>query len=85
MKNYVFRLIAVFSLFGLSAAQAANAPSAKPARVPRAIVLPDYCNAPDAMAVLPDGNIILSVPNFTDPTSPGVLMKITPNDEVYLF
>jgi sugar lactone lactonase YvrE len=85
MKNYVFRLIAVFSLFGLSAAQAANAPSAKPARVPRAIVLPDYCNTPDAMAVLPDGNIILSVPNFTDPTSPGVLMKITPNDEVSLF
>ena len=51
----------------------------------RAIVLPDYCNTPDAMAVLPDGNVILSVPNFTDPTSPGVLMKITPNDEVSLF
>lgn len=51
----------------------------------RAILLPDYCNTPDAMAVLADGSLILSVPNFTDPTSPGVLMKISPQDEVSLF
>ncbi|MEA1951572.1 MAG: alpha/beta fold hydrolase [Planctomycetota bacterium] len=51
----------------------------------RSIVLPDYCNTPDAMALLADGNIILSVPNFTDPTSPGVLMKISPDDKVSLF
>jgi len=51
----------------------------------RAIQLPDYCNTPDAMAVLADGSLILSVPNFTDPTSPGVLMKIGPDDEVSLF
>lgn len=51
----------------------------------RAILLPDYCNTPDAMALLADGGIILSVPNFTDPTSPGVLMKISPKDEVSLF
>ncbi len=37
------------------------------------------------MAVLPDGAIILSVPNFTDPTSPGVLMKVAPDDGVSLF
>ncbi|MDZ7615751.1 MAG: alpha/beta fold hydrolase, partial [Patescibacteria group bacterium] len=51
----------------------------------RAILLPDYCNTPDAMALLADGNVILSVPNFTDPTSPGVLMKVSPQDEVTLF
>jgi sugar lactone lactonase YvrE len=50
-----------------------------------AIVLPDYCNTPDAMAVLADGSLILSVPNFTDPSSPGVLMKISPRDGVSLF
>ena len=37
------------------------------------------------MAVLPDGTIILAVPNFTDTKSPGVLMKISPSDEVSLF
>ncbi|NUQ61336.1 MAG: alpha/beta fold hydrolase [Pirellulales bacterium] len=51
----------------------------------RSIVLPGYCNTPDAMAVLPGGEIILSAANFTDPTSPGVLLKIAPNDEVSLF
>jgi sugar lactone lactonase YvrE len=53
--------------------------------VPRAITLPDYCNTPDAMAVLANGDIVLSVPNFTDPTSPGVLIKVTPDDQVSLF
>ena len=51
----------------------------------RSIALPDYCNTPDAMAVLADGTIILAVPNFTDTKSPGVLMKISPKDEVSLF
>jgi pimeloyl-ACP methyl ester carboxylesterase/sugar lactone lactonase YvrE len=51
----------------------------------RSIALPDYCNTPDAMTLLADGSIILSVPNFTDPKSPGVLMKISPKDEVSLF
>ena len=51
----------------------------------RAIALPDTCNTPDAMAVLADGSLILSVPNFTDPTSPGLLMKVTPADEVTRF
>ncbi len=68
-----------------SSLPAADDPSAGGRDVPRAIILPDFCNTPDAMAVLADGNIILSVPNFTDTTSPGVLMKITPNDEVSLF
>jgi pimeloyl-ACP methyl ester carboxylesterase/sugar lactone lactonase YvrE len=53
--------------------------------VRRAIGLPDTCNTPDAMAVLSDGRLILSVPNFTDPTSPGVLMQISPDDTVSLF
>jgi len=75
----------MLGVFGLAAAQAADPPPTQPAAVPRAIVLPDSCNTPDAMAVLPDGSLILSVPNFTDPTSPGVLMKIAPDDRVSLF
>jgi sugar lactone lactonase YvrE len=58
---------------------------ARAADVPRAIALPDFCNTPDAMAVCRDGSIILSVPNFTDPSAPGVLMRITSDDQVALF
>ncbi len=85
MKTYLFRLTVVFGVVVAPSVQAADAPSSAHRDVPRAIILPDFCNTPDAMAVLPDGNIILSVPNFTDPTSPGVLMKIRPNEEVSLF
>jgi sugar lactone lactonase YvrE len=61
-------------------------PAAEPAREARLLaVLPDYCNTPDGMTLLPDGNLILSVPNFTDMTSPGVLMKVSPKNEVSLF
>src|SRR5512136_264910 len=77
MRNYRLRCVALISLFAVTTAPAAD--------TPRAIVLPDFCNTPDAMAVLDDGSIILSVPNFTDPTSPGVLMKIAPDDRVSLF
>ncbi len=47
--------------------------------------LPDYCNAPDALCLLPDGNIILSVPNVNDKSQPSVLMKITPDNKAELF
>jgi len=83
--------ITLAALLGVLATGAApGAEDPPPAKTPegparRAIVLPDYCNTPDAMAVLADGTIILSVPNFTDPTSPGVLMKVTPQDEVSRF
>ncbi|MCL4190795.1 MAG: hypothetical protein KJZ87_03540, partial [Thermoguttaceae bacterium] len=45
----------------------------------------DSCNTPDAMALLPDGNIILSVPNFNDLTQPPLLMKITPENKAEPF
>lgn len=84
MTKSLLRLSATLGMLWLAAAQAADTPP-KPAAAPRAIVLPEYCNTPDAMAVLRNGDIILSVPNFTDPTSPGVLMKIAPDDQVSLF
>lgn len=85
MTRYLFPIVAALATVGAGAAEPGDAPRPGPAALPRAIVLPDFCNTPDAMAVLPDGTIILSVPNFTDPTSPGVLMKISPHDEVSLF
>lgn len=59
--------------------------TAKDDQVKSQIDLPDYCNTPDAMALLTDGTIILSVPNFTDPTSPGILMNISNDNEVSLY
>ncbi len=84
MLSYIVRWTCLPLVLIGTALYAADAPTTA-RTVPRAILLPDSCNTPDAMAVLPGGTIILSVPNFTDPTSPGVLMKITPDDQVSLF
>ena len=44
----------------------------------------DTCNTPDGMCLLPDGNVILSVPNFNEPQPP-LLMKITPENKAEVF
>jgi sugar lactone lactonase YvrE len=49
------------------------------------IELPEYCNTPDGMCVLPDGNVLLSVPNINDQTAPALIMKITPDDKLEKF
>ena len=49
------------------------------------VELPDYCNTPDAMALLPDGSFVLSVPNYNDPTPGGVIMKISARNKVSKF
>ncbi|MCX5672263.1 MAG: hypothetical protein NTU94_13175 [Planctomycetota bacterium] len=61
-----------------AAALAAGGCALKEARL--LVVLPDYVNTPDGMALMPDNSIILSVPNFNDPTSPAVLVKISPDN-----
>ena len=48
--------------------------------------LPDYINTPDGMTLDPKtGNIILAVPNFNDPTAPGLLMQIDPQNNLTKF
>ena len=49
------------------------------------VALPDYCNTPDGMALLPDGSVILSVPNFNDESKPPLLMRITPDNRAEKF
>ena len=49
------------------------------------VELPDYCNTPDGMALLPDGSFVLSVPNYNDPTPGGVIMKISARNKVSKF
>jgi len=45
----------------------------------------EWCNTPDAMTLLPDGNVILAVPNFNDTSQPPLLMKITPDNKAERF
>jgi len=49
------------------------------------VELPDYCNTPDAMALLPDGSFVLAVPNYNDPTPGAFIMKISADNEVSQF
>jgi sugar lactone lactonase YvrE len=47
--------------------------------------LPEYCNTPDGMTLGEDGNIYLSCPNFNNPLFPGLVMKISPRNELSIF
>ena len=38
--------------------------------------LPEYISTPDGMAIDQDGNLVVSCPNFADPTTSGVVIKI---------
>lgn len=49
------------------------------------VVLPEFCNTPDGMALMPDDSIVLSVPNFNDERHPPLLMRITPDNRAEVF
>ena len=49
------------------------------------VALPENCNTPDGMCLLPDNSIILSVPNFNDEKDPPLLMRITPANQAEVF
>jgi sugar lactone lactonase YvrE len=69
-----------------SAAERTDGASAKSLRRPELFLeLPAGCNTPDGMALLPDGNLILSVPNFNRLEDGARLLKITPENRVEQF
>jgi DNA-binding beta-propeller fold protein YncE len=49
------------------------------------VELPDYCNTPDGMALMPDGGFVLSVPNYNDPTPGAFIMKVSADNKVSKF
>ncbi len=49
------------------------------------VELPDYCNTPDGMALMPDGGFVLSIPNFNDPTPGAFIMKVSAGNKVSKF
>ena len=56
-----------------------------PAKAEILVTLPDYCNTPDAMALMPDNSIILAVPNYNDTSAAAQIMKITADNKVEKF
>ncbi|MBI3758649.1 MAG: phage head-tail adapter protein [Deltaproteobacteria bacterium] len=54
-------------------------------QVQSVITLPDYCNTPDGMCLMPDRSIIVSTPNFNDETKPPLLMRITADNKAEKF
>jgi sugar lactone lactonase YvrE len=66
--------------------QAVAATRSEPLKKPELLVrLPAGCNTPDAMALLPDGSVILSMPNFNKPEEGARLMRITPDNKAEVF
>ena len=49
------------------------------------VALPDYCNTPDGMCLMPNQSIIVSIPNFNDETKPPLLMRITAANQAEKF
>jgi len=47
--------------------------------------LPDYCNTPDGMALLPDNSFVLSVPNYNDANAGAFIMKVSADNKVSKF
>ena len=53
--------------------------------------LPDFCNTPDGTTLAPNGDIILSVPNFNnnllkeDKQAPAIMMKISGDNKISVF
>jgi len=77
----------VFTVAVLAAGCSAPADSGKTKlKTPElAVDLPAEHNTPDGMTVDSANNILLSCPNFNDPSHPAWIMKITPDDKLEKF
>jgi hypothetical protein len=49
------------------------------------VKLPDYCNTPDGMALLPDNSFVLSMPNYNDANDGAFIMHISADNKVSKF
>ena len=47
--------------------------------------LPDFCQTPDSFTLAPWGDVLLSCPNYADPTHPPVIVRIAPDNQIRLW
>lgn len=73
-------VLPVFSLLAVVSPLAAQSRVAEDSEL--LVRLPSYCNTPDAMVLLPNGNLVLSVPNCNDLEPGSYLVQITPDNKV---
>jgi DNA-binding beta-propeller fold protein YncE len=52
---------------------------------PSVVRMPPWCNTPDGMTLMDDGNVLLSCPNFNDTTYPGVIMRLDRQNALSIF
>lgn len=77
IKNFAVAVLCLFSVISCST-QAQK-------KAELFMDLPEYCNTPDGMTLGEDGNIYLSCPNFNNPVFPGLVMKISSQNELSIF
>ena len=70
-------LVACGLLAQAASAQTCTTCSAAGPKAALLVALPDYVNTPDGMALLRDGSIVVSAPNFNDETRPPLLVRVT--------
>ncbi len=70
---------AALAAVSTTAVPAAECTACKPAglKAELLVALPDYVNTPDGMALLRDGSILVSAPNFNDESKPPLLVRVT--------
>ena len=73
IKTVLFRNIALLA----AVAALSSATAAESCKAELFIALPDCVNTPDGLALLRDGSIIVSAPNFNDQTKPPLLVRVT--------
>jgi sugar lactone lactonase YvrE len=80
-------LRSVFSILLAAAIGVTEGGAAEPLKKAELLLeLPrSMCNTPDAMVLLPDGNVVLSVPNFNNLDQGSFLAKITPDNKFEKF
>jgi sugar lactone lactonase YvrE len=80
------RILACAAAGLLAGTAVAGAEEAAALRTPRLLTtLPDECNTPDGMCLLPDGSVVVSIPNFNDTKAPPLLARITPDNKAEVF
>ena len=71
---------------GTGAAHGSDPAAEQPPKKSELLIrLPQGCNTPDGMALLPDGSFVLSVPNFNDLQEGARLMRITADNKAETF
>jgi len=75
----------LFIVFALAGCKSKTSPTKTTNTDPGFIKLPASCTTPDGMAIAPDGNLLLTCPNYADQSVKACILKIDKAYNVSLF